>query len=71
MNTTLRNRMCRLLAVGTLLATIGVLTGCDESGGYGDAGYGDYGYGGYGGYGPIDDDVFQNAADAWSDYIRS
>ncbi|MFO0838413.1 MAG: hypothetical protein U1D55_07775 [Phycisphaerae bacterium] len=39
-------------------------TGCDD-------GFG----GGYdapmvGGYGPIDDDVFQAAADDWSDYIR-
>jgi hypothetical protein len=46
--------------------------GCGDTGyydyGYSDYGYSDYGY--YGGYGPIDDDVFQNAADAWSDYIR-
>lgn len=55
-----------LVAVGTV-ALIGS-TGCDEllGGGYGyDYGL-DYGYG----YGPIDDDVFQSAADAWDDYIR-
>jgi len=56
-----------LVALGSV-ALIGS-TGCDELGGYGtDWGYG-YDYYDYG-YGPIDDDVFQGACDAWDDYIR-
>lgn len=52
-----------------VLAGVLSVTGCDDYG----YGLGDYGFipdFGYGGYGPIDEDVFQNAADAWSDYIR-
>ena len=49
-----------VLAMGAAMT----LTGCDESG------YGGYGYDGYtGGYGPIDDGVFQTAADNWDAYI--
>jgi len=58
-------RAIALLIVFGLAAAFGA-AGCDE---YADYGY-DYGYYDYSGYGPIDDDVFDAAADAWSDYIR-
>lgn len=61
-------KLCSVLLL--VLAAIGVTAGCDEygAGGYGDGGYYDGGYGG--GYGPIDEDVFQNHVDSFSDYLR-
>lgn len=62
----------KLAMATTILAALSNLVGCDDS--FGDMGYGFDGgldtLGYTGGYGPIDDDVFQNASDAWSDYIR-
>lgn len=60
----------------SLVAGLTLVSGAMYQSGCVDSGLGDYYYpssydvwdGGW--YGPIDDDVFQNAADAWSDYIR-
>lgn len=59
----------KVLAFSVIGMAVVAGTGCDD-GAYGDYGYYDTGYYG-GGYGPIDEDVFQAAADGWSDYIRS
>lgn len=59
----------RVALACVVLAGVFSVTGCDEYGGFDGGGYLPD-YSGYG-YGPIDDDVFQNAANDWSDYIRS
>ncbi len=69
---TIKAMATRALLVMGLALAVTAGTGCEDYG-YGDTGgYDPYGYGSEfgGGYGPIDDDVFQNASDAWSDYIR-
>lgn len=68
-----RNTLRNVIVAAAAVLAGGALVGCDDGLGGWDGGYGDdpgYGYHS-GSYGPIDDDVFQNAADAWSDYIRS
>ena len=66
-------RAKRILLTGMSLISGAVYQSCGGDLGEYDLGYTDYGYydtGYYGGYGPIDQDVFDNAAADWSDYIR-
>lgn len=69
----MRTRMIRgTVAAAALVVGLMFATGCDD---YGTGYYDPYGYDSWGsdwggGYGPIDDDVFQNSVDAWSDYFR-
>jgi len=68
---TLQARAKGILMVGLSLMSGAVYQSCGgDLGGIGDyMGYGDMGY--YsGGYGPIDQDVFDNAAADWDAYIR-
>jgi len=60
------------VAMGLALA-LSTTTGCDDLGLSDLGGFGGDSWGsdwGYGGFGPIDDDVFQDSADAWDAYIR-
>lgn len=69
-----QNRAKRVLFSSLTLIAGAMYQSC---GGYGVSDIYDYTYGYYDipwdysvGYGPIDQDVFDSAADAWDDYIR-